>query len=50
MFIVIEQKEDGTTQILSPVINDQKEAEVEAAWISHLNGWSCTVKQVDQAA
>lgn len=50
MFVVIEQDQDGSVRVLSPVINDRKEAEVEAAWISHLQGWSCEVKEVSNAA
>lgn len=50
MFIVIEQYQDGSVRVLSPVINDRKEAEVEAAWISHLQGWTCEVKEVSKAA
>lgn len=50
MFVVIEQDQDGSVRVLSPVINDRKEAEVEAAWISHLHGWTCEVKEVSKAA
>ena len=50
MFVVIEQDQDGSVRVLSPVINDRKEAEVEAAWISHLHGWYCEVKEIEKAA